>query len=85
MEILLIYFWYKLNNKMEVGDPVAEGSEKVTLTTQDGEKVEVDKEIATKSKLVQGIVDESPDEEIPLPSVKKATLDKILEFMTYEH
>jgi len=58
---------------------------KITLTTQDGEKVEVDKDIAVKSKLVQGIVDESPDEEIPLPSVKKATLDKILEFMTYEH
>ena len=70
---------------MEVNDPAADGGEKVTLTTQDGEKVEVDKEIATKSKLVQGIVDESPDEEIPLPSVKKATLDKILEFMTYEH
>ena len=63
----------------------ADAGDKIVLTTQDGEKVEVDVPIGIKSKLVQGIYDESPGEEIPLPSVKKATLDKILEFMTYEH
>ena len=62
-------------------------SEKVKLTTQDGETIEVDKEIACKSILVKGIVDDSDgaNEEIPLPTVKKAILEKILEFCEYIH
>ena len=58
--------------------------EKVKLTTMDGETVEVDKEIACKSILVKGIVDDSGiDDEIPLHSVKKAILDKIIVYCTY--
>ena len=60
--------------------------EKVKLQTMDGELVEVDKEIACKSILVKGIVDDSGiDDEIPLASVKKAILDKIIEYCTYIH
>ena len=56
------------------------------LTTMDGETVEVEKEIACKSVLVKGIVDDAgTDDEIPLPSVKKAILDKIIEYCTYIH
>ena len=60
-------------------------SEKVKLSTMDGEEVEVDKEIACKSVLVKGIIDDNADADdaIPLPSVKKATLDKIIEYCTY--
>ena len=54
-------------------------SEMVKLTTMDGETVEVEKEIACKSILVRGIVDDSGlEEEIPLPAIKKAILDKII-------
>ena len=61
-------------------------SEKVKLTTMDGETVEVDQEIACKSFLIKGIIDEGGcEEEIPLPSIKKATLDKILEYCAYIH
>ena len=56
------------------------------LTTMDGETVEVEKEIACKSVLVKGIVDDAgTDDDIPLPSVKKAILDKIIEYCTYIH
>ena len=56
------------------------------LTTMDGETVEVEKEIACKSVLVKGIVDDAgTDDEIPLPSVKKGILDKIIEYCTYIH
>ncbi len=50
----------------------------------DGEIVEVDKEIACKSILIRGIVDDNDvNDEIPLPSIKKAILDKIIEYCTY--
>ena len=59
-------------------------AEKVKLTTMDGETIEVDKEIACKSVLVRGIVDDSGvDEEIPLPAIKKAILDKIITYCEY--
>ena len=58
--------------------------EKVKLTTMDGEVVEVEKEIACKSILVKGIVDDSGiEDEIPLASVKKPILDKVIEYCTY--
>ena len=58
--------------------------EKVKLTTLDGEIVEVDKEVACKSILVKGIVDDSGvEDEIPLASVKKAILDKVIEYCTH--
>ena len=60
-------------------------SDTVKLQTMDSEIVEVDKEIACKSILVKGIVEDNPDADdiIPLPSVKKSTLDKIIEYCTY--
>uniref|UniRef100_A0A7S3MZK2 SKP1-like protein n=1 Tax=Strombidium inclinatum TaxID=197538 RepID=A0A7S3MZK2_9SPIT len=53
----------------------------------DGEEVEVDREIACKSVLIKGIVEDNADADdaIPLPSVKKATLDKIIEYCTHIH
>ena len=60
--------------------------DKVKLTTMDGETVEVPVDIACKSILVKGIVDDSGfDDEIPLASVKKTILDKIIEYCTYIH
>ena len=54
---------------------------KVKLTTMEGDTVEVDVEIANKSVLVKGLIDDSgTDEEIPLPNVKKAILEKIIAF-----
>lgn len=59
-------------------------SEMVKLTTMDGETVEVEKEIACKSILIRGIVDDSGvEEEIPLPAIKRAILDKIIEYCRY--
>ena len=61
-------------------------SQKVKLTTMDGETVEVDVDIACKSILVKGIIDDSGvDDEIPLPQIKRSILDKIIEYCTYIH
>ena len=61
-------------------------AEMVKLTTMDGETVEVEKEIACKSILIRGIVDDSGvEEEIPLPAIKRAILDKIIEYCKYIH
>ena len=57
---------------------------RVKLATMDGETVEVDKEIACKSILIKGIVDDSgTEDEVPLPAIKKSILDKIIEYCTY--
>ena len=59
-------------------------SEQVKLATMDGETVVVDKEIACKSILIKGIVDDAgTEDEIPLPAIKKSILDKIIEYCTY--
>jgi S-phase kinase-associated protein 1 len=61
-------------------------AEMVKLTTMDGETLEVEKEIACKSVLVRGIVDDSGvDEEIPLPAIKRNILEKIIEYCQYIH
>ena len=58
----------------------------VKLTTMDGETLEVEKEIACKSILIKGIIDDSgTDDEIPLPSVKKSILEKIIQYCEYIH
>ena len=57
---------------------------KVKLVTSEGEVVEVDVEVASKSVLIKGMIDDSGvDEEIPLPNVKRSVLDKIVQFCTY--
>jgi len=59
-------------------------AEKVTLASMDGETLEVDQDIAFKSLLVKGIVEDGgADDEIPLPAVKKVVLDKIIEYCTH--
>ena len=59
---------------------------KVKLVTSEGETVEVDVEVASKSVLIKGMIDDSGiDEEIPLPNVKRAILNKIIEFCQYIH
>ena len=56
----------------------------VIFKTMDGETVIVEKEIASKSEWVKHIVDGSEqNDEIPLPQIKKATLDKVIEYCTY--
>ena len=53
---------------------------KVNLVAEEGEPIEVDEEIATMSVLVKSMIDDSgADEDIPLPNVKKATLEKVIE------
>jgi len=57
---------------------------KVKLVTSEGEKVEVDVEIASKSVLIKGMIDDAGvEEDIPLPNVKKAILDKVVAFCVY--
>jgi S-phase kinase-associated protein 1 len=52
---------------------------KVKLVTSEGEVVEVDVDVASKSVLIKGMIDDSGvEEEIPLPNVKRAILDKII-------
>ena len=65
---------------------MAEQKIMVKLTTMDGETVEVEKDIACKSILVKGIIDDSgTDEEIPLQSVKKSILELIIQYCEYIH
>jgi S-phase kinase-associated protein 1 len=59
-------------------------SQKVKLVTSEGEVVEVDVNVASKSVLIKGMIDDSGvEEEIPLPNVKKAVLEKIIQFCQY--
>lgn len=53
----------------------------VKLIPEEGEVIEVDQDIAVMSVLVKSMIDDSgADEDIPLPNVKKATLEKVIEF-----
>jgi S-phase kinase-associated protein 1 len=57
---------------------------KVKLVTSEGEVVEVDVDVASKSVLIKGMIDDSGvEEEITLPNVKKAVLEKIIQYCTY--
>jgi S-phase kinase-associated protein 1 len=57
---------------------------KVKLVTSEGEVVEVDVDVASKSVLIKGMIDDSGvEEEIPLPNVKKAVLEKIIQYCQY--
>ena len=53
---------------------------KVKLVCSDGEVILVDRDIAEKSVLIKGIMDENEDEEIPLANVKRPILEKVIEF-----
>ena len=56
-------------------------SVKVTLIPEEGEAIEVDIELANMSVLIKSMIDDAgTDEDIPLPNVKKAVLEKVIEF-----
>ena len=56
----------------------------VKLATAEGEIVEVDKNIASHSVLIRGIIEDSGiEDDIPLPQIKKPILEKILEYCNY--
>merc|ERR1719311_876738 len=59
-------------------------AEMVKLMTSDGELVEVEKDVAVHSVLIRGIIEDSgAEEDIPLPQVKKAILEKIIVYCKY--
>ena len=59
-------------------------TEKVKLLCQESDEVEVDREVAEKSLLIKGIIDDSGiDEQIPLPNVKRPILEKVITFCTH--
>ena len=54
-------------------------SEQVKLLCSDGDEVEVAVEIAEKSVLIKGLIDDSGiEEQIPLPNVKRPILEKVI-------
>ena len=53
----------------------------VKLISIEGDEIEVDLETANMSVLIKSMIDDSgPDEDIPLPNVKKNILEKVIEF-----
>ena len=53
----------------------------VKLISVEGVEIEVDMDTANKSVLIKSMIDDSgPEEDIPLPNVKKAVLEKVIEF-----
>ena len=57
--------------------------DKVKLITSDGEEVEIDIDVAEKSVLIKGWIVNSPEEQIPLPNVKRPILEKVIDFCKY--
>ena len=58
-------------------------AEEVKLLCNDGEVVNVPVNVAEKSVLIKGLIEDSgTEEEIPLPQVKKAILEKVIVFCT---
>ena len=61
-------------------------SEMITLATMDGETMQVEKEIAMKSVLIRGIVEDSGvEDDVPLPSIKKPILEKVINYCKHIH
>ena len=53
----------------------------VKLVSLEGETLEVDEKVASKSQLIKNMIDDAgTEEEIPLPNVKKHILVKIMEY-----
>ena len=55
----------------------------VSVTTSDGETMEVAKSTLDKSILLHGIIDENPDDEIPLPSITAAIFKECIKYCEY--
>ena len=60
----------------------ADYGDKVILVAKDGEEVKVDPELVEPSGLIQTLLEDVQDEPLPLPEVSKATLDKIILYLT---
>lgn len=59
---------------------------KVKVVTEEGTEVEIERKVAEMSKLIKEILDgkdDDDDESIPIPNVKEATLQKVVEFCTH--
>jgi S-phase kinase-associated protein 1 len=53
----------------------------VKLISSEGSELEVDLDTAQMSVLIKSMIDDSgPEEDIPLPNVKKNILEKVIEF-----
>jgi len=62
-------------------DAVKRKLSEVRLLCSDGEEVEIDLDIAEKSVLIKGLIDDSgTEEQIPLPNVKRPILEKVITF-----
>lgn len=56
----------------------------MTLVSQEGDKVQVNKKIAMMSELIKTMSEgDTSADEIPLPNVKSTVLQKIVQFMEY--
>ena len=56
-------------------------SEMVTIIAKGGEEVEMEEDVARISGLISDILDDAPEEAVPLNDIEKAHLDKVHEFM----
>ena len=55
----------------------------IKVTTSDGESHEIAKSTLEKSVLLRGIIDENPDEEIPMPTISGPVFKKCVEYCEY--
>ena len=56
----------------------------VKVTTEEGEETELPYKVAVLSSKIKEIMEDTEeDEAIPLPDIKKETLDKIVEFANH--
>ena len=78
--------------KGDTGEAAVEYKGKVNLVSQEGDKFEVPKKVATMSELVKTMIEDEDDadddadddeQEIPLPNVKSSVLAKVIEFCNY--
>lgn len=53
----------------------------VTVIAKGGEEVQMEEAVARKSGLISDILDDNPEESVPLNDIEKAHLDKVHEFM----
>lgn len=62
------------------------GGETVSLVSQEGDKFDVEREVAEMSELVKTMIDDGEsDQEIPLPNVKSNVLGKVIEYCRHHH
>ena len=53
----------------------------ITVIPEEGEEIQIAEKIAKQSKLIQSMIDDNPDEPVPLPNVKKDILLKAVSFI----